>query len=142
VSGAITYRGYAFPRALLYSDGHAWVRRVGERRVIVGVTNFAQRRLRAVVFVDLPRPGTTVRRGDVLATLESVETVDELRSPLSGTVVRCNEALEDDPSLVSRDPYGDGWVAEIEVSDLSELGGLLSAEEYVEKVVKRELEGG
>ena len=136
MSDAVTYREYRFPRDLKYSDKHAWVKPLEGRRVLVGVTDFAQKRLRAVVFIEPPRVGEKVKRGDVLATLESVKAVAELVSPVTGTVVRYNEALDDDPGLVNRDPYGEGWVAEIELDDPSELESLLSAEEYVEKIKK------
>jgi len=138
VSEALVYREYRFPRDLKYSERHAWVKPVGGGRVVVGVTDFAQRRLRAVVFVEPPTVGARVRRGDVLVTLESVKAVSELYSPVTGRVVRYNEALDEDPGLVNRDPYGEGWVAEIELEDPGELESLLSAEDYVERVVKRE----
>lgn len=139
MSEALTHHEYVFPADLKYSEGHSWVKRMSVRRVRIGVTDFAQRKLRAVVFVDPPRVGTKVKAGDVLATLESIEAVSEVHSPVSGTVAAYNEALDDDPSLVNRDPYGGGWIAEMDVDDPSELEGLLSAGEYLEKVVKRGL---
>lgn len=132
----LVYAGYHFPRNLVYSEFHTWVKIIGDRRARVGVTDFAQRKLRAVVFIDLPKAGLRVKRGDVLATLESVKAVSEVLSPVSGKVVLCNERLDDDPGLVNRDPYGEGWIAEMEVESPEELGTLLSAEEYLERAVK------
>ena len=111
---------------------------MGGGRVRVGVSDWAQGRLRAVVFVELPRVGERVARGEVLALLESVKAVAEVRSPVTGVVEARNEELDDEPGLINRDPYGEGWIAEIKVENEEELNELMTAEDYVEKVVKRE----
>ncbi len=136
--GVVSYGGFAFPRWLRYSAWHVWVVEVGGGRVRVGVTDWAQGRLRAVVFVEPPRVGERVERGGVLALLESVKAVAEVRSPLTGTVVAYNAELDDDPGLINRDPYGRGWIAEIQPERGEELEELMTAEEYVERVLKRE----
>jgi glycine cleavage system H protein len=136
--GVVSYGGFAFPRWLRYSAWHAWVLEVGGGRVRVGVTDWAQGGLRAVVFVEPPLVGERVERGGVLALLESVEAVAEVRSPLTGTVVAYNAELDDDPGLINRDPYGRGWIAEIQPERGEELEELMTAEEYVERVLKRE----
>lgn len=139
VSEEVIYEGYRFPRNLKYSEFHAWVKVVGERRVRIGVTDFAQKKIRVVVFVDMPNVGLRVKRGDVLVTLESIKAVSEVLSPVSGKVVSCNERLDDDPSLINKDPYGEGWIAEVEIEEPGDFERLLSAEEYLERVVKASL---
>ncbi|MEM4569345.1 MAG: hypothetical protein QXN73_06775, partial [Thermofilaceae archaeon] len=86
MSEEVIYEGYRFPRNLKYSEFHAWVKVVGERRVRIGVTDFAQKKIRVVVFVDMPNVGLRVKRGDVLVTLESIKAVSEVLSPVSGKV--------------------------------------------------------
>jgi len=135
---AVSYKGFVFPRWLRYSAWHVWVLDLGGGRVRVGVSDWAQGRLRAVVFVELPRVGERVARGEVLALLESVKAVAEVRSPVTGVVEARNEELDDEPGLINRDPYGEGWIAEIKVENEEELNELMTAEDYVEKVVKRE----
>ncbi|MEM0225662.1 MAG: glycine cleavage system protein GcvH [Thermofilaceae archaeon] len=139
MSEEVIYEGYRFPRNLKYSEFHAWVKVVGERRVRIGVTDFAQKKIRVVVFVDMPNVGLRVKRGDVLVTLESIKAVSEVLSPVSGKVVSCNERLDDDPSLINKDPYGEGWIAEVEIEEPGDFERLLSAEEYLERVVKASL---
>ncbi|MEM4687684.1 MAG: glycine cleavage system protein GcvH [Thermofilaceae archaeon] len=141
MSEEVIYEGYRFPRNLKYSEFHAWVKVVGERRVRIGVTDFAQKKIRVVVFVDMPNVGLRVKRGDVLVTLESIKAVSEVLSPVSGKVVSCNERLDDDPSLINKDPYGEGWIAEVEIEEPGDFERLLSAEEYLERVVKASLGG-
>ncbi|MEM0042877.1 MAG: glycine cleavage system protein GcvH [Thermofilaceae archaeon] len=141
MSEEVIYEGYRFPRNLKYSEFHAWVKVVGERRVRIGVTDFAQKKIRVVVFVDMPNVGLRVKRGDVLVTLESIKAVSEVLSPVSGRVVSCNERLDDDPSLINKDPYGEGWIAEVEIEEPGDFERLLSAEEYLERVVKASLGG-
>ncbi|MEM0024514.1 MAG: glycine cleavage system protein GcvH [Thermofilaceae archaeon] len=137
----VVYEGYRFPRNLKYSEFHAWVKVIGEKRVRIGVTDFAQKKVRAVVFIDMPNVGLKVKRGDVLATLESIKAVSEVLSPVSGKVVLCNERLDDDPGLINKDPYGEGWIAEVEIEELGDLERLLSTDEYLERVVKASLGG-
>lgn len=121
------------PEELRYSNEHEWARTVeGTSRVRIGITDFAQDALGDVVFVDLPAAGTAVAAGDALGVLESTKSVSDVYAPLGGTVVAVNDALADNPQLLNDDPYGEGWLLEIELADASAFAdaGLLDAESY------------
>jgi len=118
------------PDDLLYTEEHEYVKREGDDEVIVGVTDYAQNELSDVVFVELPEPGSSFDKMDAFGTIEAVKAVSELYSPVAGEVVAVNDSLEDDPAVVNRDPYGDGWMIRLKVKDASDLDGLLSAEAY------------
>lgn len=135
---AVFYKESVFPRELKYSVKHSWVKNLGGGRVRVGVTDYAQKKLKAVVYVEPPQVNERVEAGSVLATLESIKTVVDVYAPVSGRVVAYNERLDDDPGLINRDPYGEGWIAVLEVDNVEELEKLLTAEDYVEKVLKKE----
>lgn len=124
------------PKELKYSKDHEWIRLEGNRAVI-GITDFAQSQLGDVVFVEVPEVGAEVAAGDGFSVVESVKAVSDIYAPLTGKVVEVNEALTDAPEIVNQDPYGDGWVAVIEISDSSELDSLLDSEEY-EKLAAEE----
>jgi glycine cleavage system H protein len=117
------------PDDLRYSTDHEWARPSGER-VRVGITDYAQDALGDVVFVDLPQVGKSVTPGDVLGEVESTKSVSEIYAPVAGTVVAVNDALADAPEKLNHDPYGDGWLCEIEVAGPDALGGLLDAAGY------------
>ena len=117
------------PDDLRYSTDHEWAR-PGEGRVRVGVTDYAQDALGDVVFVDLPAVGKAVQAGDVLGEVESTKSVSEIYAPVAGTVVAVNHALADAPEKLNQDPYGDGWLCEIEVAGVDALAGLLDADGY------------
>ena len=117
------------PTELKYSKDHEWCRLDGEYAYI-GITDFAQGELGDIVFVDVPTVGETLSAGEVFGTIEAVKTVSDAYLPVGGEVVEMNEAVDADPSLVNKDPYGEGWMVKVKVSDASELDGLLSAEEY------------
>ena len=119
------------PEDSKYAKSHEYVHMEGEVGTI-GITDYAQKELGDVVFVELPQVGTQLDAGDELGSIESVKAVSELFAPVSGEVVEINEALADKPELVNTDPYGDGWMIRIKVSDTSELDVLMSAEEYEE----------
>lgn len=121
------------PSGLRYTEEHEYVREDGDE-VLVGITDYAQGELGDVVFVELPEPGDRFGRMDVFGTIEAVKAVSELFSPVSGEVLEVNEALDDDPALVNTDPYGDGWMVRLAVTDPSELDELMSAAEYEEHV--------
>lgn len=122
-----------FPDDLLYSTEHLWVREMGEDKAAVGITDFAQDQLGKVLYADLPAVGDTLVLGDEMGAVESAKSVSDLISPLNGEVVRVNETLADRPALLNDDPYGEGWLAEVELDgDLP--GDLLSAKEYREEV--------
>ena len=122
------------PKELRYTSSHEWVRREPDGTVSVGITDHAQEQLGDVVFVDVPQAGRKVAKGEACAVVESVKAASDIYAPVSGTVVAVNDALSDAPQLVNEDPYGEGWICEIEVSDESQFGGLLDAAGYVELV--------
>ena len=118
-----------YPAELKYTEEHEWVRVEGNV-ARVGITDFAQKELGVVVFVELPGVGDSIKAAESLGVVESVKAVSDIYSPVSGQIVKVNEKLEDSPELINQDPYGEGWIAEIEVEDPKELEGLLTAEEY------------
>jgi len=127
-------------KGLLYTESDEWVRRE-DGIVRVGITDFAQKELKDVVAVDLPEKGRRVKKGEAVATLDSIKTTADVYSPVTGEIVEVNERLLEEPELVNKDPYGEGWLFAVKLEDPSELEGLLSWEEYVE-AVKRRKEGG
>ena len=119
------------PEELRYSSEHEWARVLdGGQRVRVGITDFAQDALGDVVYVDLPSVGTRVEAAESVGELESTKSVSEMYAPVGGTVVAVNEALADNPQLLNEDPYGEGWLIEIEASDASAVDALLDADAY------------
>jgi glycine cleavage system H protein len=114
---------------LKYTKDHEWVK-VEDNIARIGITDHAQSELTEIVFVELPGVGKDVKVGDVLGNVESVKTVSEVFSPVSGSVKEANGKLVDSPELLNKDPYGQGWVAVVEMSDPSELSALMSADEY------------
>ena len=121
------------PEDLKYTKDHEWVRVEGES-VVIGVTDFAQKELGDIVYVDVDTEGETIEKEEVFGSVEAVKTVSDLMMPVSGEIVAFNEALEDKPELVNTDPYGDGWMIKVLVSDFTELDSLLSADQYKELV--------
>lgn len=117
------------PRELRYTKEHEWVRVDGDRAV-VGITDYAQDALGDVVYVDLPDVGAEVRAGQSMGEVESTKSVSDVFAPVSGTVVERNDALSDSPERVNRDPYGEGWMVVVRMSDPTEVEGLLDAEGY------------
>lgn len=119
------------PEELRYSSEHEWARRLDEgSRVRIGITDFAQDALGDVVYVDLPAVGSTVKAGEAVGELESTKSVSEMYAPIGGTVAAVNEALADNPQLLNEDPYGEGWLIEIDAGDPAELEALLDADAY------------
>ena len=117
------------PAELKYSNDHEWCRVEGEF-AYVGITDFAQSELGDIVFVDIQTEGETLAAGDIFGTIEAVKTVSDAFTPVSGEVVEVNPAIDADPALVNKDPYGEGWMVKIAMSNPSEVDALLSAEEY------------
>lgn len=117
------------PTNLKYTKDHEWVLIEGDTATI-GVTEFAQGELGDVVFVEIETEGETLAQGDTFGTIEAVKTVSDLFMPVGGEVVAVNEKLEADPEVVNNDPYGDGWLIRIKVSDAAEADALLSAVDY------------
>ncbi len=120
-----------YPKELRYTTEHEWVR-VEEDLAVLGVTDFAQKELGEVVFVELPEVGHVFDSGDEIGTIESVKAVAEVFTPLAGEIVEINEALKDDPELINEDPHGDGWLVKIKYSASSDLDDLMDAEAYEE----------
>ncbi|TKC04163.1 glycine cleavage system protein GcvH [Pedobacter frigoris] len=118
-----------FPSELKYTKDHEWVKVEGNEAHI-GITDFAQRELGDIVYIDINTVGDEVSKDEVFGTVEAVKTVSDLFMPVTGTVAEVNAALNDNPELVNSDPYGEGWMVKVTVSDLSEVDGLLDAEAY------------
>ena len=119
------------PADLHYTEEHEYVKQGDDADiVIIGITDYAQGELGDVVYVDLPEVGAKFGRMDVFGTIEAVKAVSELFSPLTGEVTEINEALEGDPSLVNKDPYGDGWMIKMRIRSRADLEALLPAADY------------
>lgn len=119
------------PASLHYTKEHEWVRRkVDGQSVVVGITDYAQGELGDIVFVELEPEGEEFVREAVFGSVEAVKAVSELFMPVSGTIIACNPALDSNPELVNEDPYGEGWMIEVALHDLTELDELLSSEAY------------
>lgn len=121
------------PSELKYTENHEWLGVEGNKGT-VGITDHAQEQLGDIVFVELPQEGAEFSQGDVLANIESVKSVSEVYAPVSGKVIQVNEKLLDSPELVNQDPYGEGWIATIELTDTDALGTLLTLEEYQSRI--------
>ena len=121
------------PAELRYSKDHEWIRLEGET-AYVGITDFAQHELGDIVFVDIDTVDETLEADETFGTIEAVKTSSELLLPVAGTVVEFNEALADAPETVNNDPYGEGWIIKVQVSNPAELDGLLDAEAYKELI--------
>jgi glycine cleavage system H protein len=119
------------PDDLVYTTEHEYIARTSDSAVVrVGITDYAQGELGDVVFVNLPKAGDQLEAHQAFGTIEAVKAVSELYSPVAGEVVEANGALERDPAVVNRDPYGDGWMVKLRVADPSALGGLLTPAAY------------
>ncbi|NND75274.1 MAG: glycine cleavage system protein GcvH [Ilumatobacter sp.] len=119
------------PSELQYSSNHEWIRR-DDNTVTIGITEFAQDALGDVVFVELPDVGDTIAAGDSFSEVESTKSVSDIYAPVSGTIAAVNSLLDDQPELLNSDPYGEGWICSIEMTDPDELGALMSAAGYQE----------
>jgi glycine cleavage system H protein len=126
------------PDDLHYTKDHEWVRVEGDTAV-VGITDYAQDSLGDVVYVELPKPGEDVTANDPFGSVESVKAVSEMFSPISGAVAATNDSLADDPDKVNKDPYGEGWMIRVKLSNPGEVDSLLTAAEY-EDFTKAEAE--
>jgi glycine cleavage system H protein len=124
---------FEYPADLRYTVEHEWVK-PGEASVRVGITAYAQDALGDIVYVSAPAVGATVTAGQTCGEVESTKSVSDIFAPVSGTVTAVNEALEGTPELVNSDPYGEGWIFDVELSDAGQLGGLLSADAYREQL--------
>jgi len=118
-----------FPSELKYTKDHEWVR-VNGAEAYIGITDFAQRELGDIVYIDVNTIGDEVKKDDVFGTVEAVKTVSDLFMPVTGTILEVNSALNDNPELVNTDAYGEGWMVKVSVADSAELEGLLDSEAY------------
>ncbi len=119
------------PAGLLYSKEHEWVKMDGDTAT-VGITDYAQHSLGDIVYVELPRVGATLQQFGNIGVVESVKAVSDIYTPIGGEVLEVNGALEGDPALLNREPFGEGWLFKIKVADQGETGNLLSPESYDE----------
>ena len=119
------------PSNLQYTKDHEWAK-IENGVATIGITDFAQGELGDIVFVELPEAGKSFNAGDTFGTIEAVKTVTDLFSPISGKIVAINEGLDNDPGKVNSDPYGDGWLVKIRLSDPDEKDGLMSSIAYEE----------
>ena len=122
------------PPELKYTASHEWVSQEPDGSMKIGISDHAQEALGDLVFVELPAVGDSVDQGDSCAVVESVKAASDIYSPVSGEVVAVNEALEDDPGIINADPYGDGWLFQVSLSDPDELDGLVDAETYAQSL--------
>jgi len=120
---------YKVPDDLLYIKDHDWAKVEGDVATF-GITDYAQSALSDIVYVELPEVGQTVEKGTSYGTVEAVKAVADLIAPLSGEVIEVNEALASDPSILNKDPYGEGWIVKVKLSDPDEAEELMNAEEY------------
>ena len=118
-----------FPQNVKYTNEHEWIRLEGDV-AYVGITDYAQEQLGDIVFVDIPTEGETLEAGEVFGTIEVVKTISDLCLPVAGEVVEQNPALEENPELVNKDPYGEGWLIKMKPANAADLDNLLDAEGY------------
>jgi glycine cleavage system H protein len=121
------------PDDLKYTKDHEWIR-IKNDEAVIGITDFAQHELGDIVFVEVETVGETIDKEDVFGTIEAVKTVSDLFMPVAGEVLEFNEALADEPELVNKDPYGDGWIIKMKITDPSQLDDLLSPSQYKEVI--------
>jgi glycine cleavage system H protein len=119
----------SIPEALRYSSDHEWISVEGSK-IRMGITDYAQDALGDVVYVQVPTVGASVAAGDTMSEVESTKSVSDIYAPVTGTIVAVNDALADQPETINSDPYGDGWICEIELADPSQLDTLLDATGY------------
>ncbi|MBH70257.1 MAG: glycine cleavage system protein H [Flavobacteriales bacterium] len=117
------------PKDLKYSKDHEWIK-IEDGVGTVGITSFAQSELGDIVFIDIDTEGESLEKEEVFGSVEAVKTVSDLFMPVNGKIIEYNSKLDDNPELINSDPYGDGWIVKVKVSDISELEELLDAHEY------------
>ena len=123
------------PQDLQYTEDHEYVKPAGEPGVVyIGITDFAQGELGDIVFVELPKVGASFKKHDVFGTIEAVKAVSELYAPVSGEVLEINSRLDAEPAVVNGDPYGEGWMVKLRMTDEGEKAGLMDAAAYAAKV--------
>ncbi|HBA41194.1 MAG: glycine cleavage system protein H [Deltaproteobacteria bacterium RIFCSPLOWO2_02_56_12] len=128
-----------YPEGLKFTKEHEWVL-VEDQVAIIGITEYAEQELGDVVYVELPEVGEKIVKDDPFGAVESVKAVSDIYAPVSGTVVEVNDTLPDSPETINDDPYGDGWLIKVEMTDKDDLKDLMSAEEYAEYVEQQKAE--
>ncbi len=119
-----------YPEELKYNSDSMWIKVEDSRKVRTGITDFYQKQITKTVFVELPKEGTTVKRGEPFGSIESSKTISDLLSPVSGKIIEVNHSLSTNPGLIDSDPYGKGWMVVIGVTSADEMDSLMSAKEY------------
>ena len=123
----------SYPNDLKYTKDHEWLR-VEDNVAFVGITHFAQSELGDIVFIDVDTEGESLEKEEVFGSVEAVKTVSDLFMPINGEVLEFNEKLEDNPELINSDPYGEGWIIKVSLNDDSDMGDLMSSDDYQELV--------
>ncbi|NPV82194.1 MAG: glycine cleavage system protein GcvH [Candidatus Aminicenantes bacterium] len=118
-----------YPDNLYYTKDHEWLKLEGEEAV-VGITDFAQKQLGDIIYVDLPQPGKVLEAHQAIGSVESVKSVSDVYSPISGEVLAANSELAQTPDLINKDPHGQGWIVRLKIKDKSELNNLMKAADY------------
>ena len=126
-----------FPDGLLYSESHEWLKVTGGQATL-GLTDYAQSQLKDIVYVELPEIGSEFKKGESIGVVESVKTVADVYSPVTGKIIETNLTLKDSPQLVNEDPYGKGWIVKMEIRNKEELKDLFSSKAYQESLPKEE----
>jgi len=121
----------------LYTDTDEWIK-VTDDVAVIGITDYAQKKLKDIVGIELPEVGKKVKKGEAIGVIESIKATADVYAPISGEVIEVNEKLLDSPELINNDPYGDGWIVKIKIEDKSELDKLLKPQEYANKIEKEE----
>ena len=127
---------YIIKRDRKYTETDEWAKKENDI-IITGITDYAQKELKDIVGIELPDPGTEVKKGDELGVVESVKATNEYYSPVSGTIIEVNERLLEEPELLNTDPYGEGWIVKIKPSNIKEYDELLTPEQYAELIKKK-----
>jgi len=131
---------YKVPKDRLYTETHEWVK-VEDGCALIGITDYAQAKLKNIVGIELPEKGTEVGKGGRLAVVESIKSVEDVYAPITCRVIEVNKRLESEPELLNNDPYGEGWIARVEIIDEKELESLLKPEDYAKVIEREESEG-
>ena len=130
-----------YPEGLKYSKEHEWVL-VESDVATIGITEFAQDELGDIVYVELPQVGEKISMDDPFGSVESVKAVSDIFAPISGSVIEVNDTLPDSPEIINEDPYGDGWMIKVQITDKAELKELMSSDGYAEYIVQKKEESG
>ena len=129
----VVVKGYRVPKSLLYTETDEWIR-IDSEIAVVGITDYAQKKLKNIIGVELPQRESRVRKGDSVGVIESIKAVADLYAPVSGEVIEVNERLKEEPELINHEPYSGGWIFKIRLSNKDEVKDLLSYEKYSEKI--------